>query len=171
MPEENVNSIRYPVPKEEGKHTGHKIRTITISDTEGIKGLYCLDDKKVITYIFAKNKGWDMEKVKTWVGEHTKRIKGYKEVHVDQEPNFISLGIEYLDGEVKYFTPREEVFTLPDDSDSGIVISNLKSLDEAEDYLLKNYVVIDKVDESTGVFSSADLGCARYVEQGKKMII
>ena len=66
-PEENENTIRIPVS--EG-HDGHKIRTIQISQKEGIQGLYCIDDKVVITYLFDKSKGWDMDKARSWIKEH-----------------------------------------------------------------------------------------------------
>lgn len=70
-PEETEENIRVPVPGESGKHDGHRIRTITISADQGIKALYCGECKKVITYIFAKEKGWTMAKAKEWVKEHT----------------------------------------------------------------------------------------------------
>ena len=56
---------------EVGKHKGHKIRTITVSKSEGIEALYCIDCKKIITYIFDKEK-WTMTEAKKWVKEHTK---------------------------------------------------------------------------------------------------
>lgn len=78
-PEETDNTIRIPVPGEAGKHEGHKIRYITVSDEKGIKGLYCIDDKKVITYVFNKDK-WNMERARAWVDEH-KGGKGYPVTH------------------------------------------------------------------------------------------
>lgn len=73
-PEETEEYIRIPVPKEAGKHDGHRIRTITISEKEGIKALYCGEDKVVITYLFAKDHRWTMEKARTWMKEHEKGI-------------------------------------------------------------------------------------------------
>ncbi len=67
-PEETDEYIRIPVDR--GDHEGHRIRTISISDKEGIKALYCGECKKVMTYLFAKDKGWTMEKAKAWVKEH-----------------------------------------------------------------------------------------------------
>lgn len=67
-PEETDEYIRIPVDR--GDHEGHRIRTIDISAKEGIKALYCGECKKVITYLFAKDKGWTMEKAKAWVKEH-----------------------------------------------------------------------------------------------------
>jgi len=66
-PEVTENYVRIPV--DSGDHEGHRIRTIDISTSEGIKALYCGTDKKVITYLFDKEK-WTMDKAKTWVKEH-----------------------------------------------------------------------------------------------------
>jgi len=76
-PEETDKYIRIPVKGEEGKHKGHKIRTITVSAKEGIKGLYCIDCKKIITYIFDKAKDWTMEKAKKWMKDHGKAVSEY----------------------------------------------------------------------------------------------
>lgn len=72
MPEIKGNYIYVPIPKEVGKHKGHKIRTITISSEKGIKALYCLKCKKIITYMFDKNE-WTMSQAKKWVKEHTQK--------------------------------------------------------------------------------------------------
>lgn len=70
-PEETENTIRIPVPGEEGKHDGHKRRVILIDEKKGISALYCVDCKKVITYIFDKDKDWTMASAQAWVDEHT----------------------------------------------------------------------------------------------------
>ena len=67
-PEETDEFIRIPV--DSANHEGHRIRTIEISAKEGISALYCGTDKVIMTYLFAKSKGWDMEKAKAWVKEH-----------------------------------------------------------------------------------------------------
>jgi predicted RNA-binding Zn-ribbon protein involved in translation (DUF1610 family) len=54
-PEETDDLIRIPAKGEEGKHKGHKIRWITVSTKEGIRGIYCITCKKVISYIFDKS--------------------------------------------------------------------------------------------------------------------
>ena len=72
-PEEEGGYIRVPVPGEEGKHDGHRIRTIDIDKDKGIKALYCGEDKVVITYLFDKDKGWTMESAQAWVKEHSKK--------------------------------------------------------------------------------------------------
>ena len=78
MPEETDNYIRLPLPNEEGKHTGHKIRTKTISKKLGIKALYCIDCKKLITFLFIKAApfNWTMSKAKNWLSKN-KKIKAY----------------------------------------------------------------------------------------------
>ena len=73
-PEETDDAIRLPVKGEEGKHKNHKIRWITVSEEKGIKGLYCIDDKMIITYIFDKKKGWTLEKAKKWMKDNGKLI-------------------------------------------------------------------------------------------------
>jgi len=70
LPEITDDYVRIPVPSEEGKHKKHTIKTITISKKQGIKGLYCVTCKKVITYMFALDKGWNMKKAKDWMGKH-----------------------------------------------------------------------------------------------------
>ncbi len=70
-PEETENYIRIPV--DSGNHEGHRIRTIVISEKEGIKAIYCGTDKVVMTYLFSKDKGWDMAKARAWVKAHEKK--------------------------------------------------------------------------------------------------
>lgn len=59
---------RIPVESPD-KHKGHRIRTIVISASKGIKALYCGQCKKVITYLFDVNK-WSMQEAQAWVSEH-----------------------------------------------------------------------------------------------------
>ena len=67
-PEETDEYIRIPV--DTGDHEGHRIRTIDISEKEGIKAIYCGTDKIVMTYLFEKSKGWTMAKARAWIKEH-----------------------------------------------------------------------------------------------------
>jgi len=76
-PETTENYHRIPVD-DPGKHKGHKIRTITISAKKGIKALYCVDCKKIITYLFDKDK-WTMEEARRWVDEHKGILSRYEE--------------------------------------------------------------------------------------------
>ena len=73
-PEENDEYIRIPAKGEEGKHKDHKIRWIEVSRKEGIKGIYCIDCKLIITFVFLKDHGWTMAKAKKWMEEHDKAI-------------------------------------------------------------------------------------------------
>jgi len=104
-PEETENYIRIPVKGEEGKHKGHKIRWITVSAKEGIKGIYCIDCKKIITFVFDKRKGWTMEKAKKWMEEHGKTI-------VDIEAKELEIEIEE-----KGVIPYKETPKAPEDED------------------------------------------------------
>ncbi len=70
-PEETSEFIRIPV--DTGNHEGHRIRTIEISAKEGISALYCGTDKVIMTYLFAKDKGWTMAKARAWVKDHEKK--------------------------------------------------------------------------------------------------
>ena len=71
-PEGTDNYIHIPAKGEEGKHSGHKIRTMDIDVKQGIKGKYCIDCKKVISFMFDKSKGWDILKAKKWMADHGK---------------------------------------------------------------------------------------------------
>lgn len=73
-PETTENYHRIPV-EDPSKHKGHRIRTITISASQGIKALYCGTCKKVITYLFDVKK-WTMEEAKRWVAEHKRDYEG-----------------------------------------------------------------------------------------------
>jgi len=73
-PEETEDYIRIPVKGEEGKHEGHRIRTIDIDKDKGIKALYCGECKKVTTYLFSKEHDWTMESAQEWVREHSKSV-------------------------------------------------------------------------------------------------
>jgi hypothetical protein len=69
-PETTDNYHRIPVS--EG-HADHTIRTITVSEKDGIKALYCVDDKEIITYLFDVNK-WTMAEAEKWVEDHKKSL-------------------------------------------------------------------------------------------------
>ena len=85
-PEETDDYIRIPIKDEEGKHTDHRIRTITVSDEKGIKAFYCGECKVIITYLFSKDDeyDWTMGSAQEWVDEHA---KSYKLVEVTQWPH------------------------------------------------------------------------------------
>jgi hypothetical protein len=57
--------------------SGHKepsdtCRTITLSEDQGIKAIYCKygDNWDIQSYLFAKAKDWSMEKAKSWFSQH-----------------------------------------------------------------------------------------------------
>ncbi len=70
MPEETKAFVHLPVPSEAGKHSGHKIRGKLISKKEGISSLFCVDHKVIITFLFAKEKGWNLSKARSWLKSH-----------------------------------------------------------------------------------------------------
>ncbi len=90
-PEETENYIRVPNPKAKGSHKDHKIRTDTLSEKEGIKGLYCVEDKVYITYLFSKDKDWTMAKAEAWVKEHSKSVS---QAEIKDELDYLKLMIE-----------------------------------------------------------------------------
>lgn len=71
-PETTENYHRIPVESPD-KHKGHRIRTITISASQGIKALYCGTCKKVITYLFDVKK-WSMQEAQAWVNSHKGQV-------------------------------------------------------------------------------------------------
>ena len=65
MPETTEQYHRVPTGKRKKK--GEQIRTVTIS--KGIKALYDVKSKVIITYLFDKTK-YTMKKAKEWVKKH-----------------------------------------------------------------------------------------------------
>jgi len=66
-PEVTENYVR--IPASTGDHSGHRIRTKTLSKEQGIKILYCGECKEIVTYLFDKEK-WSLQDAKDWVKEH-----------------------------------------------------------------------------------------------------
>lgn len=106
MPEVTENYIRIPNPKHKGTEC-KKIRTITISSKKGIKALYCVDHKKIKTYLFDKDK-WNLSEAKKWVQENAKGIIMDKKLFIkaiiektkDRIIGVASEEIEDRDGEI-----------------------------------------------------------------------
>jgi HK97 family phage prohead protease len=71
-----------PAPGQEGKHSGHKIRTIAISAKKGIKGHYCIQDKTLTGYLFDKKK-WTLDEAKAWVKAHSKGLE-MEDINMDE---------------------------------------------------------------------------------------
>lgn len=82
MPEETADYIHIPI-RSKGLFVDTSFRTISISDSKGIKaviGKLKTDpggSTKVQKYLFAKAKGWTMEKAKSWVKEHKAEIEDF----------------------------------------------------------------------------------------------
>jgi len=60
------------IPISDG-HGDHEIRTITVSEKDGIKALYCIPCKEIITYLFSTDK-FTMAEAEAWVEEHKKGL-------------------------------------------------------------------------------------------------
>ena len=123
-PEENDKEIRIPAKGQEGKHKDHPIRWITVSEEKGIKGLYCIKDKLIITYVFDKSKGWTMEKAKKWMKDNGKDVRIEETVNAltgelglyiiyDGKDSTVDLGI--IEPEEKGVIPFKETSKAPDD--------------------------------------------------------
>ena len=110
--QESDKNIRIPAKGEAGKHTGHEVRTVVVSASKGIKGLYCIEDKNIITYISAKNKGWTVAKTKKWMSEHNKNLKELNPIEVDQEPEFLKIVATMVNGETEEYIPNSASFEL-----------------------------------------------------------
>lgn len=66
------NYIRLDAPNTKySEHKDHPLRTITLSRKDGIKALYCIQCKKIIVFLFSKDKEWTMAKARKWVKENS----------------------------------------------------------------------------------------------------
>ena len=98
-PETTENYHRIPVRGEEGKHDGHRVRTIDISKKDGIKAVYCGECKVVMTYLFDVDK-WTMAEAQAWVREHEKQVneplwtKGITQSEIADELDYVIKLIE-----------------------------------------------------------------------------
>ena len=84
MPEVTQRNIRVPVPNS-SSHSEHTVRTVNVSKDEGVKALYCMDCKKIFTYLYAKNKDWNLSKAKKHIADQTEKIEKVKELLVYDE--------------------------------------------------------------------------------------
>jgi len=100
------NYIRIPVSS---GHDGHKIRTKTISASQGIKALYCVDCKKFKTYLFDKDK-WTLAEAQAWVREHKRGLERYEGMIVEKEEMPGDMAIEQIieKEEMRYLTKEEQ---------------------------------------------------------------
>ncbi|MCK5016454.1 MAG: HK97 family phage prohead protease, partial [Candidatus Peribacteraceae bacterium] len=109
-PEETDDYIRIPVKGEEGKHKDHEIKTIDVDKGKGIKALYCVDDKVIITYLFDKDNDekWTLASAQEWVDEHAnKEVPEPREVTQEQ----IRDDLDYLDKSITAVGLSEETAT------------------------------------------------------------
>jgi hypothetical protein len=67
MPEVTADYVRLPVAT---KKPGDTIRTITISRDRGIKALYAVNRKVIVTYLFSRKKGWTRDSAQAWLREN-----------------------------------------------------------------------------------------------------
>ena len=159
MPEENDKNIRIPVTGEEGRHTDHKIRVMVINSDEGVKGLYCVEEKIFIAYVFAKNKGWDVVKAKNWSLDFEKKYVKYEELDVDQEPEFVKLNCLLPNGDVDVLLPKSAAFIMTeaimdfttgmdDLYESGEPV-DIEKWDKAGKYLRARIISPDEFDNKT----------------------
>lgn len=103
-PEETEDYIRIPNPKDDKKpHKGHAIRHIDIDKGKGIKALYCIDDKVIVTYLFSKDEGWTMASAQEWVDKHSKAVENIIVSTLSE-----SVEQQYLSYESNYVEKMEE---------------------------------------------------------------
>jgi len=168
MPEENDKNIRIPVIGEEGKHTNHKIRTIVIDAEKGIKALYCLEEKRMITYIFAKNKDWSINDISEWISKHQAKIVAYQEIEVDQLPEFQKLlGVTSDSVSSDVYFPNSESFILTEDIEkftTGIIQEEdepeevrIVKFDKSKHIVYGVFLVPEKADHDGDVISADDI--------------
>jgi len=122
-PETTEKYHRIPI----GKCAGD-MRTVTVSKKDGIKGLYCLDSKKITTYLFDVEK-WTMAEAKKWIKDHNKEFDGIAEDDLPFEDKDVSLTVQDV----------EEIVETAIEAKEGRVLSKatIKSLSDAKDSLQK----------------------------------
>jgi hypothetical protein len=96
-PEVTDTLVRLPV---RDKVEGHEIRTIPISEADGISALEDTTDKEIVTYLFDKEK-WTLESATKWVEGHKARKAA--NAKVDRWIEFIKVdAVQHLVGGVIY---------------------------------------------------------------------
>ena len=101
--EETENMIHIPAKGQEGKHSGHRIRTIDIDKDKGIKARYCGECKVVISWLFDKKDphNWTLAKAKKWVKDHEKQATIDVIKIVEENPYIPEDYKEQLEGDEK----------------------------------------------------------------------
>jgi hypothetical protein len=72
VPEVTQNYIRIPV---KDKVKNNSIVIISISRSKGITALYDTKRKVVVTYLFARAKGWTMTSAKVWISGDSRKFE------------------------------------------------------------------------------------------------
>jgi phage head maturation protease len=142
---------------DEGKHTDHKMRTISISKDQGIQAHYCVDCKKVTGYLFDKSKGWTHEKAAAWVEEHTKK-DDFEEMltrYVDEEIEEKSLE-EYIEEDRK---KKPKPGGCKSEEDEEMI---LKAIEEFKAEILEKFA---KIEEKFEKWDKEDEEYQKDVEQ------
>ena len=70
-PEVTDTLVRLPV---RARVEGHDIRTITISEAEGITALEDVEDKEIVTYLFDRER-WTMDAAREWIAAHVRKAQ------------------------------------------------------------------------------------------------
>lgn len=123
MPEVSNNYVRIPVAQDTPEDD---IRTITLSADKGIKALYSVDRKLILTYLFESDK-WNEAEANSWISAHrnmAKRNEYHSVLCKEQEEDCILVqGVVY--------NPWER-------DSQGQFISDVKVRQMAEDYMEKS---------------------------------
>jgi len=90
---------------------GSTCRTITISDDQGIKAIYCKYGATwgIQSYLFSKAKGWNMSKAKSWFSSHKETIVGTEKLNPNSHTDFIQFYNDFINlydeelGDKKYY--------------------------------------------------------------------
>jgi hypothetical protein len=86
-PEVTETQVRLPV---KDKVEGHRLRTIVISESDGIAALEDVDAKEIVTYLFERAKYWTLETAGKWIADH-KKGSADEGVHKDLFVKFIKV--------------------------------------------------------------------------------
>jgi hypothetical protein len=73
MPEVTRSFIRLPVHNKTKEDK--TIRTINVSEDRGIKGIYSVERKIILTLLFDRAKGWTLKKAREWKKENMATIE------------------------------------------------------------------------------------------------
>lgn len=123
VPEVTENYVRIPVAQDTADD---EIRTITLSAEKGIKALYSVSRRMILTYLFSREQ-WTQEEANQWIDLHRNMHKGeeYHSVFCKED------GSEYMLVQGVVYNPWER-------DSQGQFISDVKVRQMAEEYLEKS---------------------------------